>query len=130
MFPEEELKDGERESYSDFNILAKRPEGLPDDDADMFLKPSRVNVASFHSKNPTADADLRAFSVAHGRMSVRNDQLSRDDFHEDYMEKQSPNLFKVWQKRYFVLVNRMLKYFKTKQDYSEGKAPKGVINFN
>ena len=80
MFPEEELKDGERgyeESNSDFNILANRPGEMGDEN--MFLMPSRVNVASFHSKNTTADRDLRAFSVAHGRLSVRNDQLTRDD---------------------------------------------------
>ena len=47
-------------------------------------------------------------------MSIRDDALTRDDFHEDFMSKQSPGFFKVWQKRYFVMQNRMLKYYKTK----------------
>ena len=64
-----------------------------------------MNVASFHSKKAKDNsmADLRTFSVAHGRMSIRDDQLTRDDVHEDFMDKQSPAFFKPWQRRYFVL---------------------------
>ena len=37
--------------------------------------------------------------------------------------------FASWQKRYFVLKNRMLFYYKTKADYEQHKTCKGVINF-
>ena len=53
-------------------------------------------------------------SVVKGRMSVMNDQVNAEDNHEGYLEKQSPTLFKMMQKRYFVLSNKLLKYFKTK----------------
>lgn len=45
------------------------------------------------------------------------------------MEKKSPSFHKIWQKRYFVLDKRVLKYYKNKQDYISRKPPKGVINF-
>jgi hypothetical protein len=45
------------------------------------------------------------------------------------MEKQSPNILKTWQKRYFVLEKRILKYFKSKEEFLAQKPPKGVINF-
>ena len=58
-----------------------------------------------------------------------SDVLTKDDFCEGYIEKQSPSFHKMWQKRYFVLKDRMLFYYKTKQDYDENKSCKGVINF-
>ena len=45
------------------------------------------------------------------------------------MEKQSPSFHKRWQKRYFVLCKRVLKYYKGKTDYRNDLPPKGVINF-
>jgi len=69
----------------------------------------------------------RTISIA--RPSLRNDILSEDDFMSGVMEKQSPSLLKRWQKRYFVLSNKVLKYFKTEQDYLQLKPPKGVLNF-
>ena len=45
------------------------------------------------------------------------------------MEKKSPSFHKRWQKRYFVLENRMLKYYKTMQEYEQSKPAKGVLNF-
>lgn len=45
------------------------------------------------------------------------------------MDKQSPSFHKAWQKRYFVLDKKILKYFKNKADYEAQKPPKGAINF-
>ena len=36
---------------------------------------------------------------------------------------------KHWQKRYFVLERKVLKYFKSEADYHSLKPPKGVLNF-
>ena len=38
-------------------------------------------------------------------------------------------MFKRWQKRFFVLEKKVLKYFKTDGDFHMTKLPKGVINF-
>ena len=37
---------------------------------------------------------------------------------------------KLWQKRYFVLKDKLLKYYDKQTDHEEGRVPKGVINFN
>lgn len=63
------------------------------------------------------------------RPSVLSDLLTKDDFCEGVIEKQSPSFHKMWQKRYFVLKNRMLFYYKSKADYDQQKTCKGVINF-
>lgn len=57
------------------------------------------------------------------------DILTADDYHKGMLEKQSPKLLKQWQKRYFVLEAKTLKYYKSQNDYDKKKAPKGVINF-
>ena len=57
------------------------------------------------------------------------DVLTEDDKYKGFLEKQSPSFLKRWQKRYFVLENKMLKYFKNKSDYDSNKIPKGVLNF-
>ena len=46
------------------------------------------------------------------------DSLQDLDKNQDYMEKKSPSFHKSWQKRYFVLDKRVLKYYKTKNDYT------------
>jgi hypothetical protein len=46
------------------------------------------------------------------------------------MLKKSPALLKVWQKRYFVLNLKTLKYYKNESDYLNKLKPKGTINFN
>ena len=63
------------------------------------------------------------------RTSVLNDQLTKDDYHEGILEKQSPSFHKRWQKRYFVLKNRHLFYYKTKADYDKQLTCRGVLNF-
>lgn len=35
----------------------------------------------------------------------------------------------MWQKRYFVLENKMLKYYKNEAEHKESKIPRGVLNF-
>ena len=70
---------------------------------------------------------IRTISVA--RPSIRKDVLTAEDRQQGIMEKQSPSFHKRWQKRYFVLDNRMLKYYKTEQDFLSSKPPKGVLNF-
>ena len=56
-------------------------------------------------------------------------EINEFDFHEDFMDKQSPSFHKRWQKRYFVLNNCILKYYKNKADFKNYLPPKGVINF-
>jgi hypothetical protein len=58
-----------------------------------------------------------------------SDTLSERDFHKGHLEKKSPSFHRLWQKRFFVLENRVLKYYKTEQDYNEKRPPKGVIDF-
>lgn len=78
--------------------------------------------------NDSADQFMRTVSLA--RPSVRVDILTEDDSESGILEKQSPNFFKMWQKRFFVLDQKILKYFKSRNDFTNQKAPKGVINFN
>ena len=43
--------------------------------------------------------------------SQKNDEISDGDSMKGYMQKKSPDFLKLWNTRYFVLENRMLKYF-------------------
>lgn len=122
----EEQKRSESESQEDEDQLIK---GINDDFTDSdeddltvrFSKqilsedkylPSTLSVAGFN--NVQKDI-IRSVSVA--RPSIRKDVLTSNDSHQDYIEKQSPNILKKWQKRYFVLDKRILKYYKSKEDY-------------
>ena len=60
--------------------------------------------------NSKSNSFIRTMSLA--RPSIRKDVLTAEDRHEGYMEKQSPSFHKRWQKRYFVLDYKMLKYYK------------------
>ena len=60
---------------------------------------------------------------------MKDDILTEDDSHSGYIEKQSPSLLKLWQKRFFILDKKVLKYFKSQSDIEKGKPPRGVINF-
>lgn len=56
------------------------------------------------------------------------DRLNRT--FEGELEKQSPKMnLKIWQKRYFVLSHRILRYYKTQKECYDNKPPKGIINF-
>ena len=46
---------------------------------------------------------------------------------EGYLEKYSPAFLVGWQRRFFVLKDGKLKYYKDKSDLS---VPQGVINFD
>ena len=59
--------------------------------------------------------------------SVNN--ITEDDFYQGMLWKQQPVFPRRWQKRFFVLDTKVLKYYKSKQDYETNKLPKGVINF-
>lgn len=63
------------------------------------------------------------------RPTVIDDQLTNEDFHQGIMEKRSPSFHKRMQKRYFVLRNRMLFYYKSEEHYKENMPIKGVLNF-
>lgn len=94
----------EEEKEQGFNILAKPS------------KPQMTHFAgNIFPQEMGKDSDaFRKFSVATGRHSIINDKLTKDDFHEGIMKKQRPSrLFNGFQVRYFVLSNRMLKYYKT-----------------
>ena len=60
--------------------------------------------------------------------SVNN--VTDNDFWQGIMSKQQPVFPRQWQKRYFVLDTKILKYYKNKSDYDQNKLPKGVLNFN
>ena len=55
--------------------------------------------------------------------------ITDDDFFQGMLQKQQPVFPKQWQRRFFVLDTKILKYYKSKQDYETNKLPKGVINF-
>lgn len=44
--------------------------------------------------------------------SNKADVITSDDYQTGIMEKESPNILKTWQKRYFILDKRVLKYYK------------------
>jgi hypothetical protein len=46
-----------------------------------------------------------------------------------YMQKKSPDFLKLWNNRYFVLENRMLKYFQNEDEFNKNLPPKGILNF-
>lgn len=70
--------------------------------------------------------ETRNFSLT--RPSIVKDILTEDDFCEGWCDKQQPNMLKRWQKRYFVLDKKLIKYYKKKEDYIERRQPKGVLN--
>lgn len=49
---------------------------------------------------------------------------------EGYISKLSPNNLIGWQKRYFVLVDDKLKYFKNEKEFREKVHPKGILDFS
>jgi hypothetical protein len=53
----------------------------------------------------------------------------RDEF-MGVMEKLRPNFIKTWQKRFFLLEKRALKYYKQESDYINTRSPLGIINFD
>ena len=71
---------------------------------------------------------MRTISVSNN-LASRSVGLGQDDSHMEYLEKQSPSILKLWQKRFFVLGHRMIKYYKTHADFNQGQPPRGVINF-
>ena len=77
-----------------------------------------LSVGSYNNRN-----------ISISRPSMISDVLTEDDNYEGILEKQSPSFLKRWQKRYFVLCKKMLKYYKTEADFRIGKPPKGVLNF-
>lgn len=72
---------------------------------------------------------FKANSISVSRPTLTNDQLTNDDYYEGVLLKQSPSFHKMWQRRYFVLRNRMLFYYKSKQYYNDKRSIKGVLNF-
>lgn len=46
-----------------------------------------------------------------------------------YLSKKSPDFLKLWNNRYFVLENRMLKYFQNEDEFTNKLPPKGILNF-
>lgn len=69
----------------------------------------------------------RTFSI----LSTHYDNaLSENDVNKGYLQKQRPTMIKVWQKRFFVLEYKSLKYYAREEDYLNKLCPKGVLNFN
>ena len=60
---------------------------------------------------------------------IQNDALSASERYQEHMSKKGFNFPQLWAKRYFVLNDRILKYYKTKKDYESGKEPRGALNF-
>lgn len=68
----------------------------------------------------------RNFSLS--RPSIIKDNLTEDDYCTGWLEKQQPKMLRRWQKRFFVLDKKLIKYYKNKDDYMDKKQPKGVLN--
>ena len=98
--------------------------------APISKNPSTMGIAFEEYKADSNEEDhpyVRTVSIA--RPSVRSDLLTEDDTLGGNIQKQSPSFLKQWQKRYFLLEKKMLKYYKSEKAFQEGKPPKGVINF-
>ena len=80
-------------------------------------------------KSNATDGGLRSVSVSTRKLSMVNDLISEDDYCQGPLDKQSPSFLKFYQTRYFVLQKRMLYYYKNKDEYTQGRTPKGIINF-
>lgn len=116
--------------YLKFDKKDKFEESKESQGLGHFLPTFQTHKASLQEIENSVDNQLlhnRNISVS--RPSMISDLLTKDDFCEGVIEKQSPSFHKMWQKRYFVLKNRMLFYYKTKADYEQHKTCKGVINF-
>ena len=61
--------------------------------------------------------------------SEKNDEMTEGDQMKGYMQKKSPDFLKLWNNRYFVLENRMLKYFQNGDEFNKNLPPKGILNF-
>ena len=59
----------------------------------------------------------------------KNDEITEGDQMKGYMQKKSPDYLKLWNTRYFVLENRMLKYFQNEEEYKNKLPSKGILNF-
>lgn len=94
-----------------------------------FQKPKVLKTIPSISEDSLRDNALYNRNISVSRPSVIDDLLTKNDFCEGLVEKQSPSFHKMWQKRYFVLKNRMLFYYKSKADYESQKTCKGVLNF-
>ena len=94
-----------------------------------FNSQSVKKAVSTHDMDERDDTNALQRNISVCRPSIMSDVLTKDYFFVGWVEKQSPSLFKVWQKRYFVLKDRMLFYYKTKADYDQNKTCKGIINF-
>lgn len=77
-------------------------------------KMSELNLADIHTNDTTFD-----FKNSNAEDSVLTGIL----------EKRSPGLLQLWQKRFFVLDQKVLKYYKSETDYKNNVVPKGVLNF-
>lgn len=58
-----------------------------------------------------------------------NDTIVGTESHRGVMQKQCPSFRLLWQNRYFVLKHRMLRYYKTEEDYKRDRPPRGILNF-
>ena len=85
-------------------------------------------LLSAKSQNYFNKENARSYSIS--KPTIPKDVLTTDDSHAGLIEKQSPSFHKRWQKRYFVLDKKILKYFKNKADFDSQKPPKGAINFS
>mmetsp|Transcript_23076 Transcript_23076/g.35727 ORF Transcript_23076/g.35727 Transcript_23076/m.35727 type:complete len:193 (-) Transcript_23076:616-1194(-) len=70
----------------------------------------------------------RSISISRN-LAFKAEGLDENDFHQGYLQKQQPDFFKSWQRRFFVLSQRMLKYYKNEQDHLNNLPPKGILNF-
>lgn len=88
------------------------------------------NDCSMSMRNRNQDDLVRTVTLAESKAQnqAEMDRLSRT--FEGEVEKQSPKMnLKIWQKRYFVLSHRILRYYKNQRECYENKPPKGIINF-
>lgn len=86
----------------------------------MEFEESKTQKSGFnHNDEKDYGYSERTISIA--RPSIKNEILTENDSHKGMMDKQSPSFLKSWQRRYFVLEAKMLKYYKTQNDYDTKK---------
>lgn len=79
-----------------------------------FVAAFKPLTASLDQIEHSLENHLITRNISVSRPSMISDLMTKNDFYEGVIEKQSPSFHKMWQKRYFVLKNRILFYYKSK----------------
>lgn len=78
-------------------------------DEDVDINFNEVEAIDIDSINHNMLAASPAYNMSAASVNIITD----DDFHHGMLQKRQPKLLKQWQKRFFVLDTKILKYYKT-----------------